>query len=134
MVIEGIDVGRVTEQLKAVGGVVPIDRWSQVEAPLFVFCLDGGVGFHCVLILVVPFGTIEGVRAESAGAEAGMPADVELLGIVTALIESFSTAVVGIQTAGFVAAVAVAACEVGGQAVAGFPLKCHPCSGVEIAV
>ena len=109
VIVEGILVGPAAEEFEAVVVVVPVDGGAEVDGPFPGLCLQGRVGLEGVFELVVPLGTVECARPEVFHRETGMPAQGDGLVGVAAFIEGLATAVVGVQPAGLVARVAVAA-------------------------
>ena len=109
VIVEWVHVGCIAEQFETVCRPVPVDGRSQVYPSPSILSRHSSVRLQRAFILVVPFRTVKGVRSEPPAAQTCIPVHgYQLVGVVS-LVETFTAAVVGIQSSGLVPAVTVAA-------------------------
>ena len=107
MIVEWHLLFVVAIELKAVVGVIPVDRRLEVYLAFFRLRLYGSECLEGMLKLVVPFGSVESVRAIVFCRDASMPVYPDVIIVIRALVERLPAAVVAVK----------AACTVAGKTV-----------------
>ena len=107
MMVEGHLVLHAANQFETVVRAIPIDGWTKPQ-PTLSLTLQGCIKLGRLLILLVIFGTVEGVRAKAFYAQSCMPVQLNLLTIVASLIENLATLVVAVQMSNLRTAISIA--------------------------